>query len=58
MKMHQLELKVSSVRTAGGEQSSTMAVASFDVSKNISLVSVFCKSEVEAYFAALRGFMR
>lgn len=51
-----MELLESSVRTPGSEQSLTMAVASFDVSENISLVPVFRESEVVAFFAALRGF--
>lgn len=38
--MHQLELQASSGRTTVGEQSSTMPVASFDVSKNVSLIPV------------------
>lgn len=50
IRMRQLELQASSGRTTVGEQSSTTHVASFDVSKNVSLVPVFCESEIEAYF--------
>lgn len=52
IRMSQLELQASSGRTTVGEQSSTMPVASFDVSKNVYLDPVFCELEVEAYFAA------
>ncbi|XP_049452217.1 uncharacterized protein LOC125900944 [Epinephelus fuscoguttatus] len=52
LKVRQLELQKTPVSLASSAQNVPVLPAAFDVSKHISLVPVFCESEVEAYFGA------
>lgn len=49
IKIRQLELQTATVSSPGSVRSSNNT---FDVNRNISLVSPFCESEVESYFSA------